>query len=98
MCDGLASAASGAGVPLTINREGSLFSAFFSAGSVADYESAAGQDAKAFASFFHALLGRGISIAPSAFEAWFVGAAHTDEQIERTLEVAVEAFGGARVG
>jgi len=98
LCDGLASAASAAGVPLTINREGSLFSAFFSAGSVADYESAAGQDAKAFASFFHALLGRGISIAPSAFEAWFVGAAHTDEQIERTLEVAVEAFRGARVG
>ena len=98
LCDGLASAASAAGVPLTINREGSLFSAFFSAGSVADYESAAGQDAKAFASFFHALLGRGISIAPSAFEAWFVGAAHTDEQIERTLEVAVEAFRGAGVG
>jgi glutamate-1-semialdehyde 2,1-aminomutase len=94
LCDGLASAATGSGVPITINREGSLFSAFFSAGPVADYESAAAQDAKAFATFFHALLDRGISIAPSAFEAWFVGAAHTDEQIERTLKAAVEALRG----
>jgi glutamate-1-semialdehyde 2,1-aminomutase len=92
LCDGLSWAASEAGVPVTINTEGSLFSLFFGADPVTDYESAAEQDAKAFAVFFHAMLERGISIAPSAFEAWFVGAAHTDEQIEQTLEVAEESL------
>ena len=95
LCDRLAKAAAAAKVPLTINREGSLFSLFFTGSSVTDYETASSQDAEAFARFFHALLARGISIAPSAYEAWFLGAAHTDEDVERTIEAAAEAFGAA---
>jgi glutamate-1-semialdehyde 2,1-aminomutase len=90
--DGLSKAASDAGVPITINREGSLFSAFFTAEPVSDHDDAAAQDTKAFASFFHALLERGISMAPSAFEAWFLGSAHTEHDVERTLDAAAEAF------
>jgi glutamate-1-semialdehyde 2,1-aminomutase len=92
LCDGLAGAAAEAGVEVTINREGSLFSMFMTAGPVADFDSASAQDAGAYATFFHGMLRRGISLAPSAFEAWFVGTAHTEEQIGNTLEAAAEAF------
>ena len=92
LIDGLASAAAEAGVPVTINREASLFSLFFGPGPVADYAGAAAQDARGFAAFFHAMLERGISLAPSAFEAWFLGAAHRDADIDRTVAAAREAF------
>ena len=52
-------------------------------------------DTKAFKAFFHALLGGGVYIAPSQFEAMFVSAAHTSEQIERTIAGAVKAFEAA---
>ena len=92
LADGLTTAARDAGVPLTVNREGSLFSPFFSAGPVTDYASATAQDVPRFAAFFHAMLRRGISLPPSAFEGWFLGAAHTELDIERTIEAASEAF------
>ena len=92
LCEGLSVAASDAGVPLRINREGSLFSAFFTDEPVEDLSSAARQDVRAYAAFFHSMLRRGIWLAPSAFEAWFVGAAHTDADADRTLTAAAEAF------
>jgi glutamate-1-semialdehyde 2,1-aminomutase len=92
---GLAAAARDAGVPVTINREGSLFSVFFTAGPVSDFETASRQDTAGFATFFNAMLRRGISLPPSAFEGWFLGAAHTEQDIERTLEAAGEAFRGS---
>ena len=95
LCDGLAAAASDRDIPTTINREGSLFSVFFTDAPVVDHATAARQDTKAFAAFFHALLERGISIAPSGYEAWFLGVAHTDADVERTVEAADEAFGAA---
>jgi glutamate-1-semialdehyde 2,1-aminomutase len=98
LCDGLASAASDAGVEATINREASLFSMFFTPERVADFDAASRQDAQAFARFFHAMLRRGVALAPSAFEAWFLGAAHSDEQVEKTLEAAAESFREARGG
>jgi glutamate-1-semialdehyde 2,1-aminomutase len=88
---GLLEAARAAGEPLTVNREGSLFSAFFVDGPVADYETARRQSAGAYARFFHAMLARGINLAPGAFEAWFVSATHTDADVERTLD----AIGGS---
>jgi glutamate-1-semialdehyde 2,1-aminomutase len=92
LCDGLEAAAREAGVGATINREGSLFSAFFTGDPVADLEGAAGQDAAVYARFFHAMLRHGVALAPSAFEAWFVGTAHTDEDVERTIDAASESF------
>ncbi|MFN2615407.1 MAG: glutamate-1-semialdehyde 2,1-aminomutase [Actinomycetota bacterium] len=74
----------------TVNRAGSLFSAFFTDGSVTDLVTARAQDTTRYARFFHAMLDRGIWLAPSGFEAWFVSAAHTDEDVERTVQ-AIEA-------
>jgi glutamate-1-semialdehyde 2,1-aminomutase len=92
LCAGLAEAAATAGVPLTINREASLFSVFFTGEPVADYDAASRQSAARFASFFHAMLGRGMMLAPSAFEAWFLGAAHTAADVDRTVEAAAESL------
>jgi len=92
LCDALTAAAKDAGVPVTINREGSLFSMFFSGDPVADYDAATRQDAERFARFFHAMLERGIALPPSAFEGWFLGVAHTDADVDVTIEAAKEAF------
>ena len=95
LAGGLAAAAGEAGVPVTINREGSLLSLFFTADPVSDFESASRQDTVGFAAFFNAMLRRGIWLPPSAFEGWFLGAAHTEQDVERTLEAAGEAFRGS---
>ncbi|MGH2794820.1 MAG: glutamate-1-semialdehyde 2,1-aminomutase, partial [Actinomycetota bacterium] len=92
LADGLSVAARDVGMPLTVNREGSLLSPFFSPDTVADFEAASSQDTQRFATFFHAMLGRGVSLPPSAFEGWFLGAAHTERAVERTIEAAGEAF------
>ena len=92
LCDGLARAAAGAGVPLEINREGSLFSAFATEEPVIDFASASRQRGDAYTAFFHAMLARGFWLAPSAFEGWFLSDAHTPEDIDRTIEAAAEAF------
>jgi glutamate-1-semialdehyde 2,1-aminomutase len=92
LAGGLSEAARLAGVPLTVNREGSLLSAFLTAEPVTDFTSAATQDTKRFATFFHAMMRRGISLPPSAFEGWFLGAAHTRRDVERTIDAASEAF------
>jgi glutamate-1-semialdehyde 2,1-aminomutase len=83
-------AAAPAGV--TVNRVGSMFTFFFTDGPVTDYESAKRSDTARFGRFFRAMLERGIYLAPSQFEAAFVSAAHTGEDIERTTAAAREAF------
>ena len=95
LAGGLAAAARDAGVPVTINREGSLFSLFFTADPVSDLDTASRQDAAGFAAFFNAMLRLGVWLPPSAFEGWFLGAAHTEEDVERTLGAAGEAFRGS---
>ncbi len=92
LCTGLARAAGDAGVSVVINREGSLFSLFASGEPVIDYASASRQRTEAYAAFFHAMLGRGVWLAPSAFEAWFLSDAHTHDDVDRTIEAAEEAF------
>jgi glutamate-1-semialdehyde 2,1-aminomutase len=92
LCEGLIEAARAAGEPLVVNREGSIFSAFFIDRPVNDYETARHQSAGAYARFFHAMLSRGINLAPGAFEAWFVSAAHSDADVERTLEAFGESM------
>jgi glutamate-1-semialdehyde 2,1-aminomutase len=76
------------GIPHTINRMGSMFSVFFHPGPVTCYEEALKSDRQAFVHFFSNMLDRGVYLAPSPFEAWFVGAAHTDEDLEKTLVAA----------
>lgn len=92
LCEGLAAAAGKNGVPVRINRCGSMFTVFFTAAEVYDFETAKASDTKRFARFFNAMLDRGIYFAPSQFEACFVSSAHTDEVIEQTIAAAAEAF------
>jgi glutamate-1-semialdehyde 2,1-aminomutase len=77
---------------VTVNRVGSMFTFFFTEGPVTDWESAKMSDTARFGRFFRAMLERGIYLAPSQFEAAFLGAAHSDGDIERTLAAAKEAF------
>src|SRR6202171_941927 len=77
---------------VTVNRTGSMFTFFFTTGPVTDYESAKRSDTARFGRFFRAMLEQGIYLAPSPFEAAFVSAAHTEEDIRRTAAAAREAF------
>ncbi len=74
-------AANTAGVPVTVNRVGSMFTPFFVDGPVQDYESAKRADVAQFASWFRRLRANGVSVAPSQFEAAFVSTAHDDEAL-----------------
>jgi glutamate-1-semialdehyde 2,1-aminomutase len=77
---------------VAVNRAGSMFTFFFTSGPVTDYESAKRSDTARFGRFFRRMLERGIYLAPSQFEAAFVSAAHTEEDIRRTAAAAHEAF------
>jgi len=89
---GLAEAARAAGVPVQVSCVGSMLGVFFSTGRVTDWESAKKSDTVAFASFFRAMLGAGVSIAPSQFEAWFVSTAHGRAEVAATVEAVRAAF------
>jgi len=89
---GLARAAQAAGVMLTVNRVGSMITAFFCRGPVTDYASAKTSDTALFARFFHALLKRGVYLPPAQFEAAFVSLAHTEADVDRTIEAAEAAL------
>jgi glutamate-1-semialdehyde 2,1-aminomutase len=92
LCDGLEAAAHEAGVPLHTNRVGGMFGMFFSDAPVDSFAGAVACDTAAFNRFFHAMLGRGVFLAPSAFEAGFMSSAHGREEISRTLEAARASF------
>jgi glutamate-1-semialdehyde 2,1-aminomutase len=77
---------------VTVNRVGSMFTLFFAAGPVTGWESAKRADTGRFRQFFHWMLERGIYLAPSQFEAGFVSAAHSEQDIARTAEVARQFF------
>ncbi|MBI4337584.1 MAG: glutamate-1-semialdehyde 2,1-aminomutase [Chloroflexi bacterium] len=85
---GLLEVARAAERPATVNRVGSMLTLFFHPGLVTTWQEVAASDAKAYAAFFHAMLERGVYLAPSAFEAAFVSTAHTAADIEATLEAA----------
>jgi glutamate-1-semialdehyde 2,1-aminomutase len=92
LCEGMSEAAREAGVETLTNRVGSMFTTFFTNEPVTDWTSAAKADRTRYGRFFHAMLAEGVYLAPSQFEAAFVGAAHTDELIARTLEAARRSF------
>jgi glutamate-1-semialdehyde 2,1-aminomutase len=77
---------------ITVNRVGSMFTFFFSDRPVTDWDSAKRSDTARFGRFFRAMLDRGIYLAPSQFEAAFLSAAHSEEDIDRTIEAAQEAL------
>jgi glutamate-1-semialdehyde 2,1-aminomutase len=89
---GLREAARKAGVPITVNRVGSMLTGFFYEGPVTDWDSAAKADRKRYAAFFHAMLERGVYLAPSQFEAAFVSLAHSDADLEHAARAATEAM------
>jgi glutamate-1-semialdehyde 2,1-aminomutase len=89
---GLRTAAARAGVPLTVNRVGSMLTAFFTEGPVEDYAGARRSDTSRYARFFHGMLARGVFLAPSQFEAAFVSLAHTEADIEAAARAAAEVL------
>jgi glutamate-1-semialdehyde 2,1-aminomutase len=89
---GLARAAEKAGVPLQVNRVGSMLTAFFTGQRVTDYASAKTSDTARYARFFHAMLERGVYLAPSQFEAAFVSLAHSDADLDQAGTAAQEAL------
>ena len=90
---GLKAAAEAAGVPLAENHVGGMFGIFFTdAAQVTDFAQATACDGERFRRFYHAMLDRGVYLAPSSFEAGFVSAAHDASDIQATIEAAGEAF------
>ena len=92
LCDGLEAAARDAGVAFHTVRAPGMFGLYFREGPVETFADALASDSARFNRFFHAMLERGVYLAPSAFEAGFVSSAHGDTEIARTIEAAREAF------
>ncbi|MCL6603236.1 MAG: glutamate-1-semialdehyde 2,1-aminomutase [Paenibacillus sp.] len=92
LVEGLQESAARHGIPLTINRIRGAFSTHFCDHPITNYEEAQDTDGEMFASFFRHMLNRGINLAPSKYEAWFLTTEHTDEDIDATLEAAEESF------
>jgi glutamate-1-semialdehyde 2,1-aminomutase len=89
---GLAEAARAANVPLQVNAFGSLLTPFFTDQPVRDYQTALTADTAKYATFFNGMLARGIYPPPSQFEAWFLSAAHTSGDVEKTVKAAKDVM------
>jgi glutamate-1-semialdehyde 2,1-aminomutase len=89
---GVSACAKEAGVPICSNRAGSMFTWFFTPGPVTDWASAAKSDTEAFGRFFRSMLDNGVYLPPSQFEAAFLSAAHTEEDVQQTIAAAKQAF------
>jgi len=88
IADGVAEIAREAGVAITTNRIGSMFTWFFTKGPVTDFATAATSDTEAFGRFHRRMLESGVWLPPSQYEAAFVSAAHGDAEIEQVLQAA----------
>ena len=92
LASGLTEAATGAGLDIQVVHLGSLLTAFFTARPVRDYDQARTADTRRYARFFHAMLDRGIYLPPSQFEVSFLSTAHTEADVDATVETARAAF------
>ena len=93
LVDGLAAAAADAGIPVSVESEGGMFGLVFTdAGPVRSYAQVAAADVGRFTKFFHGMLAEGVYLAPSAFEAGFVSAAHSDDDLDETIAAASKVF------
>jgi glutamate-1-semialdehyde 2,1-aminomutase len=91
LADGLREALAGAGLAVQVPRAFTLAGLFFAATEVRDYDDARKTDGERYARFFHAMLDRGVYLAPSPYEVLFPSLAHTDADVDRTIEAAAEA-------
>ncbi len=89
---GINEAAAAAGIPITVNRVGSMLTAFFSEGPVTDYTSAKRADTARYARFFHGMLEGGVFLAPSQFEAAFVSLAHSEQDLDIAARACWQAM------
>jgi glutamate-1-semialdehyde 2,1-aminomutase len=96
LVEGVAAAAKEAGVNICHNRVGSMFAWFFTPGPVTNWDSASKSDTEAFGRFFRSMLDNGVYLPPSQYEAAFLGAAHTEEDIQKTIVAAKDAFAAVR--
>ncbi|MDP3050273.1 MAG: aminotransferase class III-fold pyridoxal phosphate-dependent enzyme, partial [Eubacteriales bacterium] len=94
LAEGIADAAKRTGAPVSFNRIGSMMCTFFTPDPVVDFKSAVKSDTEQYGKFFHRLLDEGIYIAPAQFEAMFVSTAHSEEDIEVTVEAIERALTG----
>jgi glutamate-1-semialdehyde 2,1-aminomutase len=92
LAEGLTRAASEAGVPHRLQRVGSMWTLFFAADPVTDYDTAKRSDTERFARFFWAMMDRGVYLPCSQFEAAFLSAAHTEEDVQNTINAARQAL------
>lgn len=88
VCGAVGAALDAVGLPYTIATAGNLFSVFWTDGPVRTYDDARRQDTERYARFFHAMLDAGVWLPPSAYEAWFVSTAHSDDDIDRIARAA----------
>jgi glutamate-1-semialdehyde 2,1-aminomutase len=96
LASGVAAAAKDAGVPLCHNRVGSMFTWFFTPEPVTDWDSASKSNTEAFGRFFRSMLDSGVYLPPSQYEAAFLSAAHTEQDIQQTIAAAKQAFAAVR--
>jgi glutamate-1-semialdehyde 2,1-aminomutase len=94
IAEGVSELAREAGVAMTTNRVGSMFTWFFTGEAVTDFSSAAGSDTEAFARFHRRMLEAGVWLPPSQYEAAFVSAAHGEFEVGMVLEAAQGALAG----
>ena len=93
LCDGLKAAAKANNIPLTTNQVGGMFGFFFTeATQISRFQQVTECDIERFQKFYHAMLEKGVYLAPSAYEAGFVSSAHTDADIDATIKAAGEVF------
>ena len=92
LVDGVMAAARDAGVTLWANRVGSMFTWFFQQGPVTDWDTASKSNTEAFGKYFRGMLDNGVYLPPSQYEAVFLGATHTEEDVQRTIAAAKQAF------
>ncbi|MFO1518169.1 MAG: glutamate-1-semialdehyde 2,1-aminomutase [bacterium] len=92
LSEGLAQLAAEAGIVVQVPHMGGMIGLFFSERPVADLSSAMASDTGRFNRFFHGMLKRGVYLPPSAYEAWFVSAAHGEKEIQKTLRAAGQTF------
>jgi glutamate-1-semialdehyde 2,1-aminomutase len=92
LVEGLNREAQNKSIPTVINRVGSMFTVFFTANSISDYDGAKTSDTARFGKFFRALLDHGIYFPPAQFEATFVSLAHSEEDVAQTITAAGKAF------
>jgi glutamate-1-semialdehyde 2,1-aminomutase len=92
LAEGLQDAFAEAEVPLRVNRVGSMMTLFFNPGQVTGWSSVSASDREGFGRFFHRMIDEGVYLPPSPFEAMFVSAAHTDADIDATVDAAAKAL------